>query len=93
MARPAIHPGAVLADELEAIGITASELARQIHVPVNRVTRIIKGRRGITGGMAPRLGHWFGRSAQSWLNLQSACDIRQAPAGRDTARLPAPASA
>ena len=95
MARPAIHPGEILADELEEIGITPSELARQIRVPVNRVTQIIKGQRGITGDTALRLGHWFGSSAQFWLNLQSAYDIRQAQAlvGRDIARLPTRASA
>ncbi len=95
MARPAIHPGEILADELEEIGITPSELARQIQVPVNRVTQIIKGSRGITGDTALRLGHWFGSSAQFWLNLQSAYDIRQAQAlvGRDIARLPTRASA
>jgi addiction module HigA family antidote len=90
MARPPIHPGEILADELQEIGVTPTELARQIRVPVNRVTQIIHGRRGITGDTALRLGHWFGMSAQFWLNLQSAYDIRVAEkkAGREIARLP-----
>jgi addiction module HigA family antidote len=90
MARPLIHPGEVLADELQEIGVTPTELARQINVPVNRVTQIIHGRRGITGDTALRLGHWFGTSAQFWLNLQSAYDIRVAEkkAGREIAKLP-----
>lgn len=90
MARPAIHPGEILADELEALGITPSELSRQINVPVNRVTQIIKGQRGITGDTALRLGHWFGSSAQFWLNLQSAYEIRQAEEqiGAEIATLP-----
>ncbi len=78
MARPPIHPGEVLADELREIGVTPTELARQINVPANRVMQIIHGRRGITGDTALRLGHWFGTSAQFWLNLQSAYEIRLA---------------
>jgi antitoxin HigA-1 len=90
MARPAIHPGEILADELQEIGVTPTELSRQIDVPANRITQIIHGRRGITGDTALRLGHWFGTSAQFWLNLQSAYDIRvaRAKAGREIAKLP-----
>lgn len=90
MARPAIHPGEILADELLALGVTATALARQINVAPNRVTQIIKGQRGMTGDTALRLGHWFGTSAQFWLNLQSAYELRLAEAavGEEVARLP-----
>ena len=90
MARPAVHPGEILADELVEISVTPSELARQIAVPANRISEIIRGRRSITGDTALRLGHWFGNSAQFWLNLQSAYEIRvaQEKAGREIARLP-----
>ena len=90
MARPAIHPGEILADELAEIGISPTALARQLKVPPNRITQIIQGKRSITGDTALRLGHWFGTSAQFWLNLQSAYDIRVAvqEAGADIARLP-----
>ncbi|HWG05057.1 MAG TPA: HigA family addiction module antitoxin, partial [Beijerinckiaceae bacterium] len=59
MARPAIHPGEILAEELAELGISPTELSRQIAVPPNRVTQIIKGQRSITGDTALRLGHWF----------------------------------
>jgi addiction module HigA family antidote len=90
MPRPAIHPGEILAEELNELGVTPTELARQISVPANRVSQIINGRRGITGDTALRLGHWFGTSGQFWLNLQSAYDIRTAEekSGREIARLP-----
>ena len=90
MSRPAIHPGEILADELAELGVTPTELLRQIAVPANRVTQIIHGRRAITGDTALRLGHWFGTSAQFWLNLQAAHDIRVAEqkAGKEVARLP-----
>lgn len=90
MARPPIHPGEILADELQEIGVTPTDLARQINVPPNRVTQIIHGHRGITGDTALRLGHWFGNSAQFWLNLQGAYDIRvaEAKAGKEIAALP-----
>jgi addiction module HigA family antidote len=90
MARPAIHPGEILADELEELAVSPTELARQIKVPANRLTQIIQGKRAVTGDTALRLGHWFGTSAQFWLNLQSAHDIRVAAAevGVEVKRLP-----
>ena len=78
MSRPAIHPGEILADELDVLGISASELARQIDVVPNRVTQILRGQRAITGDTALRLGHWFGTNPAFWLNLQSAYEIRLA---------------
>lgn len=95
MTRPAIHPGEILADELAELGVTQTELARQIDLPPNRVTQLIKGQRGITGDTALRLGHWFGASAQFWLNLQSAYEIRIAEqtAGAEITRLPTKESA
>jgi addiction module HigA family antidote len=80
MRRPAIHPGEILADELSELGVTPTELARQLNVPTNRITQIIQGKRGITGDTALRLGHWFRTSPQFWLNLQGAYDIRVAEA-------------
>jgi antitoxin HigA-1 len=90
MARPAIHPGEILAEELEEISVSPTELARQLRVPPNRITQIVQGKRAITGDTALRLGHWFGTSAQFWLNLQSAYEIRVAEAavGKVIARLP-----
>lgn len=78
MPRPAIHPGEILADELAELGVSASELSRQIAVPPNRLSQIIQGKRSITGDTALRLGHWFRSSAQFWLNLQMAYDLRVA---------------
>lgn len=94
MNRPAIHPGEILADELAEIAVTPSELARQLRVPANRITQILHGKRAITGDTALRLGHWFGTSAQFWLNMQSAYDIRIAEktAGAQIRRLPRRAS-
>jgi len=89
-ARRPIHPGEILADELKELGITPTELARQIGVPANRVSQIINGKRAITGDTALRLGHWFGMSPQFWLNLQSACDLEMAErsVGGEVAKLP-----
>ncbi len=78
MSRPPIHPGEILADELKEIGVTPTELARQVQVPPNRISEIIRGRRSITGDTALRLGHWFGSTPQFWINLQSAYDLRVA---------------
>lgn len=90
MSRPAIHPGEILADELEELGVTPAELSRQIGVPPNRISQIIHGKRAITGDTALRLGHWFKTSAEFWLNLQTAYDLRVAAeeVGRAIAKLP-----
>jgi addiction module HigA family antidote len=78
MARMAIHPGEVLAEDLEALGMSAAELSRQIRVPTNRITGILKGQRAVTGDTALRLGHFFGTSAEFWLNLQKLYELRLA---------------
>src|SRR5450755_4412258 len=90
MAIIAIHPGEHLADELEALGMSASELARKLGVPPNRITGILNGQRGITGDTALRLAHFFGTSPEFWLNLQSLYELRvaQKKAGRSIQGLP-----
>ena len=90
MRRTAVHPGEILADELEEIGVSATELARQLAVPANRISQIIQGKRAITGDTALRLGHWFGTSPQFWLNLQAAHDVRVAErlSGAEIRKLP-----
>ena len=90
MARTPIHPGEILADELSELGVTPTELSRQLAVPPNRITQIIQGKRAITGDTALRLGHWFQTSAQFWLNLQTAYDLDQAAAqvGPEIEKLP-----
>lgn len=80
MAREAIHAGEFLADELEEIGMTATELSRQIDVPPNRVLGIIHGQRNITADTALRLGRFFGTGPELWMNLQKAYDLDKAKA-------------
>ena len=75
MARNPIHPGEILADELTELGISASELARQINVPSNRISQILSGKRSVTADTALRLGKWFGTGPKIWLNLQQAYDL------------------
>jgi addiction module HigA family antidote len=88
--RTPIHPGEHLAEQLRELGITAAELSRQIDVPVNRVTGIIHGQRGITADTALRLGHWFGTTPQFWMNLQQLYELRLAEneVGAEIASLP-----
>jgi len=90
MALTAIHPGEHLAEELEALDTSAAELARQIKVPINRITGILNGQRAITGDTALRLAHFFGTSAEFWLNLQSLYELRLAEgkAGKSIKSLP-----
>ncbi|MDH2341311.1 MULTISPECIES: HigA family addiction module antitoxin [unclassified Bradyrhizobium] len=90
MPRTPIHPGEHLAEELRQLGISAAELARQVDVPVNRITGIINGQRGITADTALRLGHWFDTSPQFWMNLQQQYELRLAEeeVGAQVASLP-----
>ena len=85
-----IHPGEHLAEELEALGMSAAGLARQLKVPTNRITGILNGQRSVTGDTALRLAHYFGTSAQFWLNLQSLYELRLAEqkAGKSIKALP-----
>jgi len=90
MARDAIHPGEHLAEQLETLEMSAAELARQLKVPTNRITHILNGQRAITGDTALRLGHFFGTSAEFWLNLQKLYELRVAEQeiGADVRKLP-----
>jgi addiction module HigA family antidote len=85
-----IHPGEHLAEELQALNMSAAELARKMDVPTNRVTQILNGTRSITGDTALRLAHFFGTSAEFWLNLQSLFELRlaQEKAGKSIQALP-----
>ncbi len=73
-----IHPGEVLKEELVEIGMTASAFAQALHVPPNRITAILKGTRSITADTALRFSRFFGTTAEFWLNLQTAYDLRVA---------------
>lgn len=90
MAISGIHPGEHLAEELKELKMSAAELARQLDVPTNRVTEILNGRRAITGDTALRLAHFFGTTAEFWLNLQSLYELRIAEKklGKSIDRLP-----
>lgn len=90
MARLPIHPGEHLAEALEELGMSAAELARQIKVPTNRITGILNEERAVTADTALRLGHWFGTSADFWLNLQKLYELRLAEAevGAEIKKLP-----
>ena len=90
MTQTPIHPGEHLKEELDALGMSAAELARQLDVPTNRITAILNGRRAITGDTALRLSHFFGTSAEFWLHLQSLYELRlaQKKSGKAIDRLP-----
>lgn len=78
MFKRVVHPGIILKDELDELGITPTEFARQINVPPNRVGQIISGKRSITGDTALRFGHWFGVDPEFWINLQAQFELATA---------------
>lgn len=90
MARKPIHPGETLGENLDALNMTPTELARQIDVVPNRISQIVKGKRSVTGDTALRLGRFFNMSAEFWINLQTIYDLRIAEqeSGVAIAKLP-----
>jgi len=71
-----IHPGEILMEEfLSPLGITQYRIAKDMSVPPRRINEIVHGKRAITADTALRLAHFFGTSAQFWLNLQSHYDL------------------
>ncbi len=86
----AIHPGEHLAEELEALEMSAAELARKLGVPTNRVTQILNGTRSVTGDTALRLAHFFGTRSAKSLRLaarpEEGWEIRQSPAEAEAQR-------
>ncbi len=76
--REPIHPGETLCEDLDALGMSAAELAKRIDVPTDRIAEILDGRRAVTGDTALRLGRFFGTSGEFWLNLQKLYELRLA---------------
>ena len=87
-----VHPGEILRDELEELGLSANALSRALAVPVNRVTTILNGQRGISADTALRLARYFGTTPQLWLNLQKTWELRRAEVatGREIVKSIAP---
>jgi len=76
---PPIHPGEILSEEfLKPLGMSMNKLADELHVPANRITQIVEGRRSITGETALRLARYFGTSAEFWLGMQKDYDLQVA---------------
>ena len=73
-----VHPGEILAEELDELGLSANALANALAVPTNRITAILKGQRGVTADTALRLSRYFGTSPRLWLNLQKTFELRVA---------------
>lgn len=70
-----IHPGEVLGEELEELKLSPAEVARELHVPSNRLYQLISGKRSMTADTALRLERWLGVSADFWMNLQKRYEL------------------
>ena len=78
MTRPPVHPGEYIAETLEELDMSARELAVALDIPANRITEIMRGRRGISADTALRLGRWLGTGPDVWMNLQKTWELRSA---------------
>ncbi len=89
---PIIHPGEILAEELEERGVTGSAAARALGIPQSRISNILRARTGITADTALRLGRWLGTGPELWLNMQKDYELRVAEAsvGREIQSTVAP---
>ena len=90
MARTPIHPGEILGDELEEIGISSAELSRTLRVPPNRISQLVAGKRAMTADTALRLARYCGTSADLWMNLQKTyeLDLARKEAGKGIDSIP-----
>ncbi len=70
-----VHPGEILKEALDDLGISMNQLARQIHVPANRISAIVSGTRSVTGETALRLARYFGTTPEHWMNMQARFDL------------------
>ena len=71
-----IHPGKILYEQaMQPLGVSRNKLARDIDVPVGRISDICAGKRGITPDTALRLGKYFGTSAEMWMQFQTDYDL------------------
>ena len=83
------HPGEVLREEyLEPLGLSARHLAAVLGVPGNRISDIVRERRGVIADTAIRLGRYFKTDARFWLNLQLSHDLSKAEADTDYSCVP-----
>ena len=73
-----VHPGEILREEIETIELSANALSKALGVPVNRITMILNGQRGVSADTALRLARYFGTTPQLWLNLQKTWELRRA---------------
>ena len=73
-----VHPGEILREELDELGLSANALAKALGVPVNRITMILNSQRGVSADTALRLARYFGTTPQLWMNLQKSWELRRA---------------
>ena len=74
--RPPTHPGEMLLEEfLRPLGMTQSEAARRMEIPLNRLSEVIRGRRSVTAGTALRLAKLLNTDLEIWMNLQNQWDL------------------
>jgi addiction module HigA family antidote len=78
MAQTAFHPGEHIQEELDELSLSPEALATRLGVSVETLIDVLEGKQSVTAEFAMRLGHFFGTSAQFWLNLQSAFDLEEA---------------
>ena len=73
-----VHPGEILGEELDTLGLSANELAKALDVSPNCISEVLSGQRDVTADIALRLARYFGTTSQVWLNLQKTYELRRA---------------
>jgi addiction module HigA family antidote len=71
------HPGELIGDNLDELGVTVSDAAKSLGISRQRLRNVVAGRHGVTSEMAMRLEKALGGTADTWLRMQMNYDLAQ----------------
>ena len=81
--RPPAHPGAILSNVFEGLGLTNTEIARRLGISRQHLLDILAERKPVSANVAVRIGKFLGQNGGIWLRMQAAYDLWHAEHSHD----------